>query len=124
MDKIVATNFFQGIHNSYFQTPVVVTNFLRFILQRAPGVFFIFVAFSAFPAETETNKTSADLSTLSLEALMDIEVPTVFGASKFAQKETEAPASVTVITADEIKRYGYRTLADILKSVQSFYGFL
>lgn len=79
------------------------------------------VTLSALPAETEINKNSSDLSTLSLEALMDIEVPTVFGASKFAQKETEAPASVTVITADEIKRYGYRTLADILKSIQGFY---
>jgi outer membrane receptor for ferrienterochelin and colicins len=104
---------------SFFRS--FATNFLRCILQRVLGVFFVFVAFSAFSAETEINKTSADLSTLSLEALMDIEVPTVIGASKFAQKETEAPASVSVITADEIKRYGYRTLADILKSVQGFY---
>ena len=52
---------------------------------------------------------------------MEIEVPVVFGASKFEQKATEAPSSVTVITSDEIKRYGYRTLADILQSVQGFY---
>jgi iron complex outermembrane receptor protein len=70
---------------------------------------------------TETNQNSADLTSLSLEALMEIEVPVVFGASKFEQKATEAPSSVTVITSDEIKRYGYRTLADILQSVQGFY---
>ncbi len=52
---------------------------------------------------------------------MEIEVPVVFGASKFEQKAMEAPSSVTVITSDEIKRYGYRTLADILQSVQGFY---
>jgi len=51
---------------------------------------------------------------------MDIEVPKVYGASKLEQKATEAPASVTVITADEIKKYGHRTLADVLQSVQGF----
>src|SRR6188508_2916459 len=52
-----------------------------------------------------------DLTELSLEALMEIEVPTVFGASKFEQRTTEAPSSITVVTSEDIKRYGYRTLA-------------
>ena len=63
----------------------------------------------------------ADLTEMPLEALMNIEVPKVYGASKFEQKITEAPSSVTVITSDDIKRYGYRTLADVLRSVQGFY---
>jgi len=63
---------------------------------------------------------SSDLADLSLEKLMDIEVPTVYAASKFEQKETQAPASVTVITSDDIKRFGYRTLADVLQSVAGF----
>lgn len=75
----------------------------------------------ACASEMETNQNSVDLTSLSLEDLMNIEIPTVFGASKFEQKSTEAPSSVTVITSDEIKRYGYRTLADILQSVQGFY---
>ena len=37
------------------------------------------------------------------------------------QKPTEAPSSVTVITSDEIKKYGHRTLADVLQSVQGFH---
>jgi len=49
------------------------------------------------------------------------DIPSVFGASKYEQKVTEAPSSVSIITASEIRQYGYRTLADILKSVRSFY---
>jgi iron complex outermembrane receptor protein len=52
----------------------------------------------------------------SLEALMKMEIPVVEAASKYEQKITEAPASVTIITADEVKKYGYQTLADILQS--------
>ena len=59
-----------------------------------------------------------DVTEMSIEELMNVEV---YGASKFLQKLSEAPSSVTIITADEIKKYGYRTVADILKSVRSFY---
>jgi outer membrane receptor for ferrienterochelin and colicins len=62
-----------------------------------------------------------DLTALSPEELMQIEVATVYTASKFEQKVTEAPSSVSIITADEIKKYGHRTLADILRSVRSFF---
>ena len=62
-----------------------------------------------------------NLAKLSLEQLMDIEVATVNGASKFDQKVTSAPSYVTVITAEEIQKYGYRTLADVLESVPGFY---
>lgn len=49
------------------------------------------------------------------------EIPSVYSASKYEQKVTEAPSAVTIITADEIKKSGYRTLADILQSVNGFY---
>jgi outer membrane receptor for ferrienterochelin and colicins len=59
-----------------------------------------------------------DLSQASLEELTNIQV---YSASKHMQYASEAPSSVTVVTADEIQKYGYRTLADILQSVRGFY---
>ena len=52
-----------------------------------------------------------------LEALLREEVET---AAAHRQDAAEAAASVTVITADEIDRLGYRTLADILSTVRGF----
>lgn len=68
--------------------------------------------------EESPSHSSADITGLSIEELMNIEV---YGASKFEQKLSEAPSSVSVVTADEIKKYGYRTLADILRSIRGFY---
>src|ERR1022692_429861 len=59
--------------------------------------------------QTQTNQSAANLGDLSLESLMQLEVPVVSSASKFLQKATEAPASVTVISSEQIQRYGYRT---------------
>ncbi|HXB59574.1 MAG TPA: TonB-dependent receptor [Candidatus Acidoferrales bacterium] len=72
-------------------------------------------------ASTSGNGTNQDLTAMSLEQLMQIQVPVVETASKFEQKATEAPADATVITSDEIKKYGWRTLGDLLGSVPGFY---
>ena len=60
----------------------------------------------------------ADLSEASLEQLGSIQVYT---ASKHLQSSGDAPSSVTVITADQIEEQGYRTLADVLRTVRSFF---
>ena len=63
-------------------------------------------------------QSSPDLSEASLEQLGSIPV---YGASMHLQPSGDAPSSVTVITAAEIQEHGYRTLADILRTVRSFY---
>jgi len=73
----------------------------------------------SFADTFRTEKT--DLSELSLEELMEIKVARVITASRFEQRVTEAPASVTIITADEIRMFGYRTLADIIRSIPGLY---
>jgi len=55
------------------------------------------------------------------EAIVFQEIPSVYGVSKFEQKITEAPSFVTLITSDEIAKYGYRTLAEVLQSATGFF---
>lgn len=57
----------------------------------------------------------------SLDQLMNMEVTTVTSASKYQQDITDAPASVTIITSDDILKGGYRNLAEALNSVRGFY---
>lgn len=62
-----------------------------------------------------------DLGDLSLEQLLELRTERVVSASRYEQKVTRAPASVTVVTADEIRRAGYRTLADVLRGIRGLY---
>ncbi|WP_372013017.1 TonB-dependent receptor plug domain-containing protein [Pseudoxanthomonas sp. 10H] len=59
-----------------------------------------------------------DLSNLSLEQLLELEVGT---ASRFDQKIEHAPSAVQVITAREIRAHGWRTLGEALESLPGLY---
>ncbi|MEI6208172.1 MAG: TonB-dependent receptor [Desulfuromonadales bacterium] len=81
------------------------------------ALFLLFISMVAVPAAAQDEQGSLD----SLEQLMNTEVTTVTGASKYQQEITDAPASITIISADDIRKGGYRTLADVLDSVRGFY---
>ncbi len=87
------------------------------------STFFVFVftgLLLALPARAQTaGENAPDFG--SDASQLFAEIPSVFGASKYEQKVTEAPSSVTIITDEEIRRYGHRTLADILSSARGFY---
>lgn len=55
-----------------------------------------------------------DYTSLSLEQLMAIPV---YSAAKREQKTSEAPSSVTVVTAQDVRAYGWRTMSDLLRGV-------
>jgi outer membrane receptor protein involved in Fe transport len=59
------------------------------------------------------------LSTIPLEELMQMRVVTA--ASKFAQPISDAPSSVVILTASDIRAFGWRTLADALATLPGLY---
>src|SRR4051794_34029335 len=58
------------------------------------------------------------LTELSLEQLLDVRVVT---ASRYDQRASDAPSAVTVVTAEDMRIYGHRTLADALNTVPGIY---
>jgi iron complex outermembrane receptor protein len=82
----------------------------------------LFLAFlfsiAAEKADCAGQEPIPDLSEATLEQLGNVKV---YSASKHLQAASDAPSSVTVVTADEIQKYGYRTLADILKTIPGFF---
>ena len=63
-------------------------------------------------AAEPTAQKGDDLTHLSLEDLMDVQVTSV---SKKKQSILDAPAAVTLITADDISRSGFSTIPDLLR---------
>ena len=92
-------------------------------MRRGIGILYVALLIVVCPARlpAQRQQSPAELLDTSIEDLMKVEMDTVYGASKHQQTVAEAPASVTVITSEEIQKYGYQTLADILRSVRGFY---
>jgi outer membrane receptor for ferrienterochelin and colicin len=78
---------------------------------RNPAIVLSLAALLACPAVCAQD---SKLTTLSLEQLLNV---TITGASKYEQKQSQAAAAVSVITRDEIKTFGWRTLGEALASL-------
>lgn len=71
-------------------------------------------AFCAAAGPALAAAANADLTVLSLEQLMDLKV---VGASKYEQKQSEVAAAVRVVTREEIRAFGWRTIDQLLASL-------
>jgi outer membrane receptor protein involved in Fe transport len=67
----------------------------------------------------DPNASVADLMSLDLESLMNLQVTT---ASRFSDKLFEAPSIMSVVTSDELRRFGGLTLNEILQRVAGLTG--
>ena len=92
---------------------------LHFVLRGVLLALAFSLAPAAYSAEVPSTRPT-DLTELPLEQLMNIDIGKVYGASKIEQRTSEAPASITLVSSDEIKKYGYRTLGEILQSTPGF----
>ena len=114
--RLPATGFADTSHRASERRPA------KFRSGRGLVTIFVFrillLVIFASRAIAAAGQEKKDLSDASLEELTKIQV---YSASKHLQNASDAPASVTVVTSDEIQKYGYRNLADILRSVPGFY---
>lgn len=83
------------------------------------------VSLSAAEAQDAMQATSdaqhQSLAELGIEQLLNLEVESIYTASKYEQRVTQAPSSVSIVTADEIKASGHRTLDEVLRSVRGLF---
>jgi outer membrane receptor for ferrienterochelin and colicins len=77
------------------------------------SLFFLLLSQVAFADEV-------NLLDLDLEQLMEIEI--VSSASRYEQKLETAPSSVTIVSRDDIQKFGYRKLSELIQGVRGFYA--
>lgn len=81
---------------------------------RSFALYFLVMACQAMAEDEQIDM--AELKQMSLEDILNIEV-----VSKKSESEYSAAGIVSIVTADDIKRYGGNTLADVLNRVTSVY---
>ncbi|MCU6434964.1 TonB-dependent receptor [Undibacterium sp. Jales W-56] len=95
-------------------------------ISRLPLLFLLAGMVSVFPstqvwaqASDVAGATIDNLNKLSLEDLLKVQVRS---ASKYAQSTSHAPSAVQIISAEDIRRHGWRTLAEALDSLPGMYA--
>ena len=79
---------------------------------------FVFVDLLIISSVLHASNDINPYADMDIESLLNVEIVT---ASKYSQKQSESASSTTVIDKQQIKLFGYRTLADALRSVPGFF---
>ena len=90
-------------------------------LSSAVGAMVLFWAATTMAEAAADGDKQVHPMDLSFEQLLEVKVDNVYGASRRTQKVSEAPSAVSIVTHEEIRRYGHRTLKDVLNSVRGLY---
>jgi outer membrane receptor protein involved in Fe transport len=77
----------------------------------------LFVAGHAVGAEKITDN-QVDLAHMELEQLLGVEY---VSAAKIANQISDANTAISIVTADDIRAYGYRSVAEIVNSMRGLY---
>jgi len=62
----------------------------------------------------------ADIQTLEIESLLDLDIGAV---ALHEQRASEAAAAVFILSADDLRLYGHRTLQEALRSVPGLFAY-
>ncbi|WP_304506225.1 TonB-dependent siderophore receptor [Duganella sp. SG902] len=71
------------------------------------------------PAQASEVSGQDELAAMPLESLMDVTMVT--SASRFAQRVSDAPSAVAVLTSQDVREHGWRTLGDALATLPGLY---
>src|SRR5512136_2168268 len=74
----------------------------------------------AAPAAAQAPSDRLEIGSVELESLLDLQVAAV---SLREEKSSRAPASVFVVSAEDIRSQGYETLEEVLRSVPGLFGY-
>jgi outer membrane receptor for ferrienterochelin and colicins len=106
--------------NDYKRIFLVFKQLLFFQTFRQPTrlVRFLIFNLTLLTGQIQANEITEDLTALSLEDLLEIDI---ISASRLGQSISKSPSSVSVLTSEDIRTFGWRTLADALNAMRGLY---
>lgn len=78
----------------------------------------IYLALTAVLVSAPAFSTPKDVTDIPFESLIQTDIIT---ASRIGQQISNAPSAVSTVTSEDIRKFGYRSLADIISSMRGLY---